>query len=162
MRRAAVSLATLSLLLLLLPVSRAQASSCPVSLDVRHGAGFGQAIATGGLARTPTAQALDVTITNLSDRELVSMDVVVQLRSGKSRIIPLVSEEDLGERLPLHFDMAVKADRKAAASWGVASTQAIAFVDIGRVTYRDGSSWSASKESACQFTPNPMMLVSLR
>jgi hypothetical protein len=130
---------------------------------VRHGAGFSQTIETDGAARTPGAQALDVVLTNRGDREIVSVDVVVQMRSGNSRVMPLVGEKDeLGERLPLHFNMSVQADRDAAASWGLASTHAVAYVEIGKVSYRDGSNWSASNNSTCQFTPSPIMLISSR
>lgn len=188
MRLAAVSLATLCLLLSG-PVSHAQAPanqaaatrpappqtvvrpsggglgasrSCPVSLDVRHGWGLGQAVATDGSSR-PVGQALDLTVTNHNSREIASLDGIVQVRSGKSRMMPLVSENDeLGERLPLHIDVAVKADEVAAASWNVASMHAVAYVELNKVTYRDGSSWSSAKGTACQFTPNPLMLISSR
>ena len=145
-------------------LTQAQAPACPVSLDVRHGTSWARWLPAGQSDKPARkAQALDVTVVNRGSSEIVSLDVMVQLRSGKLGRMPLVSEgETLGERLPLHVAMSVKADEDAAASWSVASTQPVAYVEISKVTYGDGSIWAASKASACQFMPSPVMLITSR
>ena len=140
-------------------VSRA----CPVSLDVRHGAGFSRYVATGESVREPDTQALDVTISNRGLADIASLDVIVQMRSGKAGTMPLVLEDDSqGERLRLHFDLTVKVADDLQASWSVPGLQTVAYLEPSHVTYRDGSTWSAANESACRFEVNPMMLVSAR
>ena len=144
-------------------VARASALACPVSLDVRHGWGVSKYVATGESVMRPDTQALDVTVSNRGWAEMASLDVIVQMRPSKAGLLPLVTGEDArGERLRLHFDLRVKVNHDADASWSVPGSQTVAYVELSKVTYRDGSVWSGADGGNCRFTPNPLMLISAR
>ncbi len=66
---------------------------------------------------------------------------------------PAARGEASGERLPLRLALAVEASKDAAASWSMASTHAVASVEIRKVTYRDGSTWTRAERPGARFRP---------
>jgi hypothetical protein len=140
----------------------AQARACPVSLKVHHGAGLGQVVATDGTIR-PASQILDLLVSNHGSQEIASIEAVVQTQSGQLRIMPAHSragEED--EQLTMTLGKRISIGNEISVSWNVASANPVQYVEIRKVTYKDGSIWTALKDYPCQFKPDPIMLISAR
>ena len=152
----------------------AAVDACPVNLDIRHESGLvvmhrvqgdmtdgtKQPLNESGVIR-PAEQRLDLKIHNLGLLEIASIDGIVQIDTGTARMVPLGSGSDHAEAVPLHLTNRIGKDEEVDVRWSAANTNPVAYVDIGKVTYKDGSSWAPAGRT-CRYKPNPMMLISSR
>ncbi len=140
---------------------RASALACPVSMQVRHGLGAGQALAVArGRSGARGGQALDLTIANTGWAGVASMDAVVHFAASKPGLL-LLGEDAGGEPLttPMHIGRRIATGAEIAVSWDLDQSNPVRYVELTRITFSDGSVWSASGNSRCRFVPDPMMLI---
>jgi hypothetical protein len=115
------------------------------------------AISPGSHVTARSSQTLDLTIVNRAWSNITSIDAVVHTLTGKLHLMPVESgtgDADEGDSVPMHLEGGV--------SWSLESSNVIRSIEISRVTFSDGSTWSASSGSHCRFTPDPVMLVAGR
>jgi hypothetical protein len=67
-----------------------------------------------------------------------------------------------GESVPMHLLKPIGTFKEVGISWSLESSNIIRYIEIGRITFSDGSTWSASAGSHCRFTPDPIMLIAGR
>jgi len=145
----------------------AQSASCPVGMEVRNRGGMGQALAIspGSHVTARSSQTLDLTIVNRAWSNITSIDAVVHTLTGKLHLMPVESgtgDADEGDSVPMHLGKAIGTFKEVGVSWSLESSSVIRSIEISRVTFSDGSTWSASSGSHCRFTPGPVMLVAGR
>jgi len=145
----------------------AQSASCPVDMDVRNRGGMGQALAISPNLPPPgrSSQTLDLKIVNRAWSNITSIDAVVHILPGKLRLMPAGAGSDdaeEGESVPMHLGKAIGTFKEVGVSWSLESSNVIRYLEVSRVTFADGSIWSASAGAHCRFTPDPIMLVAGR
>lgn len=138
--------------------------ACPVSMDVRHGVGAGQALAVSrGRRGAHDGQVLDVTIANRGWAGVASMDAVVHFAASKPGSL-LLGEDAGGEPLtaPIHVGRQIATGGEIAISWDLDRLNPVRYVELTRVTFSDGLVWAAANKVRCRFVPDPMMLLAGR
>jgi hypothetical protein len=145
-------------------------TNCPVGLQVKHGPGLpltknaegpainGKPLPYGQVKLQDQNQGINLTLSNLSPRSIVSAQVIVHGFSNKGRYIPLSgSDPDLATKVDVALD--VKANGEASRNLSLSHFTAITAVDVNAITYADGSTWRTSSPGACSASPDPLMLV---
>jgi hypothetical protein len=102
-------------------------------------------------------------VSNHGSQEIASIEAVVQTQSGKLRIMPAHSHAgDEDEQITMTLGKRISIGNEISVSWNVASANPVQYVEIRKVTYQDGSIWTALRDYPCEFKPDPMMLISSR
>src|SRR5580698_5239424 len=135
---------------------RMDPANCPVGLQVKHEAGLpagprvnGKPL-NGEVQPSLQNQSFNLTMTNLSFRDIVSAEMTAHGLSHNWRVI-LVSDTDKKPDLAKTVDVAldVKGNGSASHELSFADFAVIRTIDVNSVTYADGSSWHASSPGAC-------------
>jgi hypothetical protein len=151
----------------------AQSLDCPVSMHAQHGSGGGLLLArqAPGASHAPNppsqapSQQIHLTLKNWKfPGRVVSAKVTVRGTNGKARFVPVNSTSETSAETARALNINLEADGQGQASTevqlaGFTSVQSITFDSL---TFTDGSTWTASKTSACRTAPDPFMLVSAR
>ncbi len=138
--------------------------ACPVSLDVHHSsASYTQVVGDDRGVVTPSMQVLELTIHNDGPAGVASLQATLQMRSDETHTQPLIPGSETaakpGERIPLQLVHAVDADREILLVRTVTNRNPVEYIELDKVTFADGSRWTAAKDSACRFTPNLITLI---
>jgi hypothetical protein len=148
--------------------------SCPVGLQVRHGAGLPLGVkaadrAEGGTSINGTIQppvqnqGVNLTMTNFSLKDIVSVEITAHGFSEKGRY-DLLSQgrqtPDLKKTVDVALD--VKGNSHASRDLSLSRFTAVTSVDVNSIRYADGSQWGAPSTGACSVTPDLIMLVASR
>lgn len=140
--------------------------SCPVDLQVEHSGLFVERNAKygswGDVARSVPEQRLELIMSNLLPKEIVSAEITAHGFSHQGRLIPLSNTNptpDLAKTVYVTLD--VEGNGRASRDLSFAYFAAITTIDVNSVTYANGSAWHASSSRACSFIPNGFMRVGL-
>jgi hypothetical protein len=153
-------------------------SVCPVDLDVRHESGLHAVVPAGfkdvpatppeldSIVRSaPPQQSLTFDIRNPGSREIVSVDLLIRTEGSSKHAAPMLLQAgdtfgtEPAEQFTLHLDRSIDAQNVSRFSHSIPSLNAIAFIELQQVTYKDGTSWIASSQASCRYKLNPLMLV---
>ncbi|MDT7817275.1 MAG: hypothetical protein QOH35_3638 [Acidobacteriaceae bacterium] len=152
---------------------RIDPANCPVGLQVRHGAGLpvgmkaGPAIDGRALSSKvePSVQnqGINLTMSNLSLQDIVSVEITAHGFSNKGRYVPLSDTPqtpDLAKTVDVAVD--VKGNSQASRDLSLSRFTAVTSVDVNSIKYANGSEWHAPSAGACSVTPDLIMLVASR
>jgi hypothetical protein len=153
------------------PASTAQ--DCPVSMHAQHGSGGGLLLArqAPGAPHAPNpasqapSQQIHLTLKNWKlPGRVVSAKVTVRGTNGKARFVPVSSTAEAPAETAKALDINFQADGEGQASteMQLAGFTSVQSITLDSLTFIDGSTWIASKTSACRTAPDPFMLVSAR
>ena len=146
---------------------------CPVSMHAQHGSGAGLLLArqAPGARNAPKpesqapSQQIHLTLKNWKlPGRVVSAKVTVRGTNGKARFMPVSSSAETPAEIAKALDINFEADEEGQASteMQLAGFTSVQSITLESLTFTDGSSWTASKNSACRIAPDPFMLVSAR
>ncbi len=155
-------------LVLATPPLQMDRTNCPVGLQVKHGPGLattrnaGPSIngkpLSGEVRSQDHNQGIQLTLSNLSPRSIVSAQVIVHGFSNKWRYVPLSgADPDLARTVDVALD--VQGNGQASRNLSLSRFTAITSVDVNAITYGDGSAWRTSSPGACSASPDLLMLV---
>jgi hypothetical protein len=151
--------------------------ACPVDLDLRHQGGLHALVPTASGTpsdpppsdsigqSTPPQQSLDLNVRNMSNKKIVSIDVVIQTKDSGPHLVPLLSRSGntfpfkAGEPFSLHFARSIDIQQNRRFAPTLLTSNPIAYIELRRAAYQDGSIWEAPEGQACRFKLNPLMLV---
>jgi hypothetical protein len=153
---------------------RIDPANCPVGLQVRHGAGLPVGMKAAGPAIDGRAlntkvqqsvqnQGINLTMSNLSLQDIVSVEITAHGFSNKGRYVPLSDAPhtpDLAKTVDVAMD--VKGNSQASRDLSLSRFTAVTSVDVNSIKYADGSEWHAPSAGACSVTPDLIMLVASR
>ena len=144
------------------PSSIIPGTGCPVGLRVNHGSSFPARKTVGPFAAPSSPvqeQRIQLTMTNLSLREIVRAQITVHGLSEKWRYVPVAGAPapDLTKRVEIALN--VRGNSHASSDLSLSRFASVTSVDLNSLTYADGASWDASSPSACSVVPEPFMLV---
>jgi hypothetical protein len=145
---------------------RTPSADCPVDLKVDHGPSFLEKDTKYGpfAPEGPKVQEqkIQLTMTNRSPKEIVSVQITVYGFSNKWRAIPLAGASDTPDlKRRIHLVLDVKGKAHASSDLSLSRFTSVAYVELDSLTYADGATWQASSSAVCSVTPNLLMLVSV-
>lgn len=145
-------------------------SSCPVAMQAKQ-RGLGAMVKT---KRTPPqdqpdampgpAQHIHLILTGFAkDKHIRSATVTARGLSARSRIqnTNLVSNATSDLRRTLEVTFTPEEDGTVSADLDLPAFTSVSSLQLGSITYSDGSSWKPANQNACTVTPDPMMMIGL-
>lgn len=161
------------------PLQIADGGACPLVLDARHISSTSM-LRAGATAPSPSGPAIngavlsqhaarpmglyqqvELTVSNPSLRDIVSVQVTVHGMSSRWRAIPTANSPaapDLAKKIDIVIDL--KGNGHVAKDLTLSRFTAVTSIDLDSIAYADGSRWQAPASSACSITPDALMLVS--
>lgn len=146
---------------------------CPVSMHAQHGSRGGLLLArqAPGASHAPNppsqapSQQIHLTLKNWKlPGRVVSARVTVRGTNGKARFVPVSSTAESPAETAKALDINLEADGEGQASteMKLAGFTSVQSITLDSLIFSDGSTWIASRTSACRTAPDPFMLVSAR
>jgi hypothetical protein len=138
------------------------ADSCPVSLRARRqGAVIMHYAGDQQPDRTPS-QTLEVIFFNSQPRNVVSAVLRVHGYDASVQMMPANTIRKGSHDLSRTIDVNISVVERRWASTDLTMRQfgTVSRIDVESVEFADGTSWKASEQGLCSFTPDLYMLVS--
>lgn len=133
-----------------------ETDACPVHIAVDRNSGLVTREVEG--KQIPTAAGLILHFQSPADRAIVAADLIVHGYDG--RVIAQPLETAAASELTEDFHLtATGADSLSRRSIWTQKIAGVVWVELTRVTFRDGSSWQRSVPGECRIEPSLMVLV---
>lgn len=143
------------------------ARTCPIDMHASRGV-WDHTVRVRNGKREPEPPQLGQRITlSLKDDQpsgIVSATVRIRGMNGKNRMMltPAGTEQDWNAVTTLRTKFFRENDGSFSADLRINGFTAVHSVELIRVLYADGSSWSKSDASTCRVQPDPLMLITER
>jgi hypothetical protein len=135
--------------------------ACPVGMQARQRPGGYLRSAHGEQRVEGLAQRIFLTLTGGQSRQISKAVVTVRGLTAKNRVLPALSTDgdasDITKTLSLTFTPG--SGRAVSTNLVLAGFTAVNSIELGSVTYGDGSTWKYSGGTGCRVAPDPLMLI---